>query len=107
VRDVETFKLENQPVEGCNGLYALFYSFDLHRLPENRNFPEAVYGRERCFAGDAFVVKLKGNELESAVGEDGWAVWEDVPPEILTLPVMKMGSSRVDVLRGRYKTRVF
>jgi hypothetical protein len=89
-RDFETFRLENQPLSSCNGLYALFYSFDLESLPENSNFPEAIYGRQRTFAGDAFVVKLKGNEIGSDLGEDGWAAWDDVPSDILGLPAMKV-----------------
>ncbi|KAI1770274.1 hypothetical protein F4818DRAFT_433565 [Hypoxylon cercidicola] len=89
-RDIDTFRLENQPLGSCNGLYVIFFSFDLESLPENRNFPEAVFERQRCFAGDAFVVKLKGNEIGSDLGEDGWAVWDDVPSDILSLPVMKM-----------------
>ncbi|KEZ46930.1 hypothetical protein SAPIO_CDS0277 [Scedosporium apiospermum] len=89
-RDVETFRLEKQPLDSCNGLYVLFYSFDLESLPENRNFPVAIYGRERAFAGDAFVVKLKGNEIGSDLGEDGYALWDDVPSDILKLPVMKI-----------------
>ncbi|KAI1259090.1 hypothetical protein F5Y18DRAFT_411117 [Xylariaceae sp. FL1019] len=89
-RDFDTFRLENQPESKCNGLYVTFYSFDLETLPENRNFPTRLYGRERCFAGDAFVVKLKGNEIGSDLGEDGWAAWENVHPDILSLPVMEM-----------------
>ncbi|KAK4138390.1 hypothetical protein BT67DRAFT_8088 [Trichocladium antarcticum] len=99
-RDVETFRLERQPLPRCDGLYVLFYSFDLDALPENVSFPQAVYGRERYFAGDAFAVKLKGDELNSAVGEDGWAVWDDVPAEILSLPVMRMGPLRGEGLRS-------
>ena len=49
-----------------------------------------MYGRERAFAGDAFVVKLKGDEIGSDLGEDGWAAWDDVPADILSLPVMRM-----------------
>ena len=74
----------------CNGLYVVFFSWDLDSLPENGNFPRGVYGRERAFAGDAFVVKLKGDEIGSDLGEDGWAAWDDVPAEILSLPVMRM-----------------
>ncbi|KAI0146283.1 hypothetical protein GGR57DRAFT_506578 [Xylariaceae sp. FL1272] len=89
-RDVETFRLENQPISSCDGLYALFYSFDLESLPENRHFPEAVFGRERAFAGDAFVVKLKSDDAGYCAGDDGWAVWESVPSDILSLPVLAM-----------------
>jgi hypothetical protein len=89
-RDFETFRLQKQPISSCNGLYVLFYSFDLEALPENNNFPEAVFERERAFAGDAFVVKIQGNEIGEDLGEDGWAAWIDVPSEILSLPVMKM-----------------
>ncbi|KAI0103351.1 hypothetical protein GGR51DRAFT_254038 [Nemania sp. FL0031] len=89
-RDVETFRLENQPLAHCNGLYVLFYSFDLEVLPENNNFPHGIFGRERAFAGDAFVVKLKGNEIGADLGADGWAAWDDVPLDILSLPIMKM-----------------
>ncbi|SPO01958.1 uncharacterized protein DNG_04631 [Cephalotrichum gorgonifer] len=87
-RDIETFRLENQPIRSCNGLYVVFFSFD-DSLPENRNFPVGIYGRERHFVGDVFVVKLKGDEIGSDLGEDGWAVWDDVPGDILSLPVMK------------------
>ncbi|EED15741.1 hypothetical protein TSTA_051780 [Talaromyces stipitatus ATCC 10500] len=76
-RDIETFRLENQPISNCNGFYVLFYSFDLESLPENRNFPKAIFGRERAFAGDAFVVKLKGNEIGHDMGDDGWAAWDN------------------------------
>ncbi|KAM0804510.1 hypothetical protein BDR22DRAFT_800069 [Usnea florida] len=89
-RDIDTFKLEGQPLGCCNGLYVVFFSFDLNSLPENGNFPRGVYGRERAFAGDAFVVKLKGDEIGSDLGEDGWAAWDDVPAEFLSLPVMRM-----------------
>src|SRR2546421_12634411 len=80
---------ENQPLASCNGLYVLFYPFDPDSLSQHYNFLEAVYGRQRTFTGDAFVVKLKGNEIGSDLGEDGWAVWDDVPWGILSLPVMK------------------
>ncbi|TFK72644.1 hypothetical protein BDN72DRAFT_835953 [Pluteus cervinus] len=89
-RDHETFRLENQPLSSCNGLYVLFYSFDDTSLPMHRNFPEAIYGRQRTFVGDAFVVKLQGNRLGEDLGEDGMAVWVDVPSDILSLPVMKI-----------------
>ncbi|KAK4232865.1 hypothetical protein C8A03DRAFT_39482 [Achaetomium macrosporum] len=90
-RDIETFRLENQPRSHCNGLYVLFFSFDLESLPANTNFPRGLTGRERTFAGDAFVVKLKGNEIGSELGDDGWAAWDDVPSDILDLPVMQIG----------------
>ncbi|KAI1734980.1 hypothetical protein F4680DRAFT_317284 [Xylaria scruposa] len=89
-RDCETFRLENQPNSKCNGLYVTFYSWDLESLPENTNFPTQLYGRERCFAGDAFVFKLKGNEIGEDLGEDGWAAWDNVHSEILSLPVMEI-----------------
>lgn len=88
--DIEIFRLENQLLSSCNGLYVLFYSFDLESLPENSNFPKAIFGRERAFAGDAFVVKLKGNEIGSDLREDGWAAWDDVHSDILSSPVMKI-----------------
>lgn len=89
-RDFETFRLQNQPLSSCNGLYVLFYSFDSESLPIHSNFPEAIFERQRTFAGDTFVVKLQGNEIGEDLGEDGWAVWADVPSDILSLPVMKM-----------------
>lgn len=89
-RDIETFRLENQRLSSCDGLYVVFFSFDLDSLPENRNFPREVYGRERVFAGDAFVVKLKEIEIGFELGEDGRAAWDDVPFDILSLPVMRM-----------------
>ena len=89
-RDIDTFRLVDQPISSCNGLYALFFSFDSESLPENRNFPEALYGRKRVFAGDAFVVKIQGNEIGEDLGEDGWAAWLNVPEDILNLPVMKI-----------------
>ncbi|KAI3323627.1 hypothetical protein HD806DRAFT_497381 [Xylariaceae sp. AK1471] len=89
-RDHETFRLQNQPFSSCNGLYVLYYSFDLESLPENNNFPEAIFARQRAFAGDAFVVKLQGTEIGEDLGDDGWAVWVDVPSDILSLPVMKI-----------------
>ena len=89
-RDIDTFKLERQPLRSCDGLYVVFFSFDLEALPENRNFSKGVFERERAFAGDAFVVKLKGNEIGSDLGDDGWAAWDDVPSDILSLPVMRM-----------------
>ncbi|KAH8690846.1 hypothetical protein BGW36DRAFT_364399 [Talaromyces proteolyticus] len=89
-RDFETFRLENQPLSGCNGLYVVFYSFDSESLPYHSNFPEGIFERERTFAGDTFVVKLQGNEIGDEQGEDGWAVWVDVPLNILSLPVMKI-----------------
>ncbi|OIW30579.1 hypothetical protein CONLIGDRAFT_630545 [Coniochaeta ligniaria NRRL 30616] len=89
-RDFETFRLENQPLSRYNGLYVLFYSFDAESLPIHSHFPVGVFGRDRTFAGDAFVFKLQGNEIGQESGEDGWAVWVDVPPDILSLPVMRM-----------------
>jgi hypothetical protein len=89
-RDFETFRLQNQPLSSCNGLYVLYYSFGLASLPENNSFPEAIFERQRAFAGDAFVVKLQGNEIGEDLGEDGWAVWVDVPSDILSLPIMKI-----------------
>lgn len=87
-RDVETFRLDHQPIGGCDGLYVLFYSFDLETLGDNTNFPPKLFGRERAFAGDAFIVRLKSDEAGHVAGDDGWAVWESVPSEILSLPVM-------------------
>lgn len=89
-RDFETFRLKNQPLSSCNGLYVLYFSFDKESLPVNTNFPVAVFGRERSFAGDAFVARLQGNEIGEDLGEDGWAAWRDVPSEVLSLPVMRM-----------------
>lgn len=90
-RDIETFRLENQSISSCNGLYVLFYSFDLESLPENSNFPEAIFGRQRSFAGDAFIVRLKSNNDGHEVkDDDGWAVWENVPSDILSLPILAM-----------------
>ncbi|OTB03056.1 hypothetical protein M426DRAFT_322084 [Hypoxylon sp. CI-4A] len=40
-RDYETFRLTNQPLKSCNGLFVVFFSFDLESLPENTNFPES------------------------------------------------------------------
>jgi hypothetical protein len=37
-------------------MYVLFDPFDPDSLPQHHNFPEAVYRRQRAFAGDAFVV---------------------------------------------------
>lgn len=89
-RDIDLFRLENQPYSHCNGLYVLFYSFDLEELPENRNVPCAITdGEQRTFAGDVFAVKLQGNEIGEDLGEDGWAAWEDVSQDILTLPAMQ------------------
>lgn len=85
-RDVESFTLENQPIGSCNGRYILFYSFDLESLPENNNFPKGIFGRERAFAGDAFVVKMDNTSYETG----GWAAWESVPSDILSVPVMTM-----------------
>jgi hypothetical protein len=85
-RDCESFRLEDQPLSSCNGLYVLFFSYDDESLPVHSNFPEAIYGRPRSFAGDAFVVKIQDYEI----GEDGLADWVDVPSNILSLPVMKM-----------------
>jgi hypothetical protein len=59
-------------------------------LPEHNNFPEAIFGRQRAFAGDAFVVKLQGTQIGEDLGEDGWAAWIDVPEDILSLPVMRI-----------------
>ncbi|KAK0741810.1 hypothetical protein B0T21DRAFT_381588 [Apiosordaria backusii] len=89
-RDVETFRLENQPIAGCDGLYVLFYSFDLDNLPQNERFPEAIFERNRTFAGDAFVFKIQGREIGEDLGEDGWAAWQDVPEDILSLDVMRL-----------------
>ncbi|KAK3693059.1 hypothetical protein B0T22DRAFT_33250 [Podospora appendiculata] len=89
-RDIDTFRLEDQPVARCNGLYVVFFSFDLGALPENNNFPQALFGRRRAFAGDAFIVRLQGTQIGEDLGEDGWAVWLDVPEEVLGLPVMDM-----------------
>lgn len=94
-RDYDTFRVEDQPPQSptshCNGLYVVFYSFDAESLPLHSNFPEGVFGRERTFAGDAFVAKLQGREIGEDLGEDGWAAWIDVPEDILSIPVMKMG----------------
>ncbi|KAK4204756.1 hypothetical protein QBC40DRAFT_336674 [Triangularia verruculosa] len=87
-----TFRLENQRIESCDGLYILFYSFDVENLPQNERFPEAIYGRTRCFAGDAFVFKIQGREIGEDLGEDGWAAWQDVPEDILSLDIMKLSS---------------
>lgn len=89
-RDIETFRLENQQRSHCNGLYAVFYSFDEEALPQHRYFPRAVFGRERTFVGDVFVARLTGKGIGDDLGEDGWAAWIDVPSDILSLPVMKM-----------------
>jgi hypothetical protein len=89
-RDFDIFRLENQRPSSCNGLYVVYYSFDLESLPENNNFPEALFGRQRAFAGDAFVFKLQGREIGEDLGEDGWAAWIDVPTEVLSLPVMRI-----------------
>ncbi|KAK3332984.1 hypothetical protein B0T19DRAFT_483118 [Cercophora scortea] len=89
-RDIDIFRLENQPISSCNGLYVVFFSFDLGALPENNNFPQRLFGRRRAFAGDAFIVRLKGGQIGEEAGEDGWAVWVDVPEEVLGLPVMDM-----------------
>lgn len=89
-RDVDTFRLENQPLPHCNGLYVTYSSYDLESLPVNTNFPVGIYGRERAFAGDAFVFKLKGTQIGEELGEDGWVAWIDVPSDIMDLPVMKM-----------------
>lgn len=89
-RDLEMLRLKNQRLSSCDGLYFLFYSFDFDSLPENGNVPKAVCGMQRTFAGDAFVVRQKCNENgDEILGEDGWAIWEDVPEGILSLPVMK------------------
>ncbi|KAI1501126.1 hypothetical protein F5X99DRAFT_383973 [Biscogniauxia marginata] len=91
-RDIETFRLANQPLSHCDGLYVLFFSFDLESLLAHHNAPRAVLSPEveqRTFAGDAFVVKLQGNEIGEDLGEDGWAAWVDVPLDILSLPIMK------------------
>ncbi|KAK4179489.1 hypothetical protein QBC36DRAFT_74568 [Triangularia setosa] len=89
-RDSETFRLENQPIASCNGLYVLFYSFDVDNLPQNDRFPEAIYGRRRCFSGDAFVFRIQGDEIGKDLGEDGWAAWQNVPEDILGLDIMKI-----------------
>jgi hypothetical protein len=89
-RDFETFRIENQPQAMYNGLYVLYYSFDSESLPIHSNFPEGIFGRQRTFAGDAFIVKLQGSQIGEDLGEDGWAVWVNVPADILSLPVMKM-----------------
>ena len=88
-RDFETFRLENQTLSNCNGLYVFYFSFDFESLPENNNGPKIVRGDERTFAGDAFVVKIQGREIGEDLGEDGWAAWENVPLEILSLPAMR------------------
>lgn len=79
----------------CVGLYVVIYSFDEESLPTHSNFPEAVFGRPRVFAGDAFVVRLQGNEIGEDLGQDGWAVWRDVSPELLRLSVMAMDAKQV------------
>lgn len=89
-RDIETFRLENQPIADCNGLYVIYFSFDLESLPLNHNFPIGLTGRERAFAGDAFVVKIQGTQIGEDLGEDGWAAWIDVPLDIMDLPVIKI-----------------
>ncbi|KAE8166633.1 hypothetical protein BDV40DRAFT_296418 [Aspergillus tamarii] len=82
-RDIDSFTLKNQPVPNCNGMYIVFFSFDLDELPLHKNFPPGPLG-VRHFAGDAFVVKLKPHEY----GENGWADYDDVSPEFLELPIM-------------------
>ncbi|CAK7207245.1 hypothetical protein SEUCBS139899_010055 [Sporothrix eucalyptigena] len=82
-RDIDTFRFDN-------GLYIVYFSFDLEALPSNTNFPVGPFGRERAFAGDAFVVRIQGTQIGEDLGEDGWAVWEDVPSDILELPIMNM-----------------
>ncbi|KAH6849891.1 hypothetical protein B0I37DRAFT_99943 [Chaetomium sp. MPI-CAGE-AT-0009] len=62
-RDFETFRLEKQPQSHCNGLCVVFFSFDLESLPRNSNFPRGATEGERAFAGDAFVFKLRGDEI--------------------------------------------
>ena len=99
-RDYEIFTLKNQPLSSCNGLYVIFYSFD-PELPTHSNFPEAI-GRYRTYDGDTFVVKLQGNELCEDFGEDGRAIWVDVPSGILSLPVMKIRESTTRTLSPYY-----
>ena len=57
-RDLESFTLEDQPLESCNGMYLLFYSYDDETLPPNHSFPEAIFGRQRYFCGDGLVIKM-------------------------------------------------
>lgn len=91
-RDSRVFIFKDQPLSSCNGVYALFYSFDDESLPIHSlsNLPEVIYGGQQLIAGDAFFVKLQGNELGEDVGEDDRAIWIDVPSDILSMPVMKM-----------------
>ncbi|CAK7229466.1 hypothetical protein SCUCBS95973_007231 [Sporothrix curviconia] len=95
-RDNETFRLSNQPVSSCDGLHVTLYSFDAETLPVHSHFPHAVFGRQRTFAGHVFVAKLQGREIGEDLGEDGWAVWLDVPSEVLSLPVMSIPESAGD-----------
>ncbi|KAE8346430.1 hypothetical protein BDV24DRAFT_123844 [Aspergillus arachidicola] len=89
-RDINRFNLENQPFPNCNGVYMLFFSFDLDELPLHKNVVGPL--GERSAAGDAFVVKLKSHEY----GENGWAEYDDVSPEFLELPIMtRQPSSRI------------
>ncbi len=81
--------MESQSFGDCNGLYVIFFSFD-GSLPENKNFPIGLTGKERVFAGDVFVVRLQGTQIGEDLGEDGWAVWLDVPTEFMNWPAMRM-----------------
>ncbi|KAL1845031.1 hypothetical protein VTK73DRAFT_1309 [Phialemonium thermophilum] len=88
-RHFETFRLADQTLEDCDGLYVLFFSFDVPSLPENRNFPASISVEQRTFAGDAFVARLRGTEIGEDLGQDGWAAWIDVSLDILKLPIMR------------------
>lgn len=67
--------------QNCAGAYYLFYTFDMHDLPQNEHVPSwmAAVPRMSMCCGDVFLVKMAPIEHD----ENGWAVYEDFLPEFL------------------------
>ena len=75
------FTLTNQPIKACEGVYQKFFSFALDDLPRNAFLPP-LFSREHGGCGGVFVVKLAKQDQEHE-----WAVYENILPKFLDLPV--------------------
>ncbi|KFY99561.1 hypothetical protein V498_00668 [Pseudogymnoascus sp. VKM F-4517 (FW-2822)] len=71
---------------GCKGAYYMFFSFAADDMPMNEGLPswirdvgEVVDSFHRLYPGDVFLVKMAPEEI----GENGWAVYEDIGHEFL------------------------
>lgn len=88
-RDLDQTTIMNQPDKNCNGVYIKFFSFSLEDLPENSSVPVCFCRVNALAAGDVFIVKLAPQGCD----ERGWAVYEDIPTDFLTMPCMTRGNA--------------